>query len=177
MKRSYYIAPVLILGLFSFFYWQHMGDMKLKEQRQQAERARIQAEEDAKKRDAQRKAEEDARKRMADREAEERKKEADKLAKQQKERDAIKADTDRYNAQIAEFNKKSATLDKDLVALRAERERLIRETFSTAKKIEIAMVERRNAELQVQRMAEMVANRANQSAMAKLPSASPTAAK
>lgn len=174
--RSYYIVPVILLALFGGLYWQHMGEMDKKIAAQKAEQARIKAEEDAKKKEAERKAREDADKRVAQREAEERKKEEEKEAKKKAEIDRIKADTARFSAQLADFTKQGDNLEKELSSLRADKERLGREAFEMSKKVELAMVDKRTAEFQVQRMADMVAKRANDSVLTKVqaPPAVPT---
>jgi hypothetical protein len=179
MKRSYYIVPVILLALFGGLYWQHMGEMDRKAEALKVEQARVKAEEDAKKKEAERKAREDADKRMAERDALEKKKEDDREAKRKADIDKIKTETARYNAQLAESTKLSANLEKELSELRALKEKLGRDAFEAAKKVELAMIDKRNAELQVQRMAEMVAKRANESTMTKLPTptVSPTASK
>ncbi|ATC62718.1 hypothetical protein CMV30_01340 [Nibricoccus aquaticus] len=176
MKRSYYIVPVILLALFGGLYWQHMGEMTTKANELKAKNLRIKAEEDAKKQEAERKAREDADKRIAVREAEEKKKEDDKEAKKKADIEKIIADTKRFNAQLADFTKQAATLDKELIALRAEKEKLGRDSFDMAKKVELAMVDKRTAEFQVQRMADMVAKRASDSTMTKLPTPPPAPA-
>jgi hypothetical protein len=169
MKRSYYIVPIVLLALFGGLYWQHMGQMEQKEAELKAQQARVKAEEDAKKKEAERKAREDADKRIAQREADERKKADEKEARLKADIEKIKSATAKANALLADYNKQAAALDKELMALRAEKEKLGRDAFDMAKKVELAMVDKRTAEFQVQRMAEMVAKRANESAMTKLP--------
>lgn len=168
MKRSYYIVPVLLLALFGGLYWQHMEEMDRKTAELKTQQARIKAEEDAKKKEAERKAREDADKRIAQREAEERKKEEEKEAKKKADIDRIKADTARFTAQLADLTTQVSNLDKELTALRADKEKLGRESFEMAKKVELAMVDKRTAEFQVQRMADMVAKRANDSVLTKM---------
>jgi len=175
MKRSYYIVPVILLALFAGLYWQHRGEMDKKMAAQKVAAARILAEETAKKRLAEQKAKEDADKRQAARDAEERKKEDEKSATRKAEVDKIKDETKTYNARLAEFNKETAQLEKELATLRQEREKLIRESFDYSKKVELALIDKRNAELQVQRMADMVAKRANESTLAKSPTPPPAA--
>jgi hypothetical protein len=177
MKRSYYIVPIVLLALFGGLYWQHMGEMDRKLAAQKAEQARVQAIEDAKKKEAERKAREDADKRIAEREAAEKKKEDDREAKRKADIDKIKSETERYNKQLADLNKEGAKLEKELSDLRAEKEKLGRDAFEASKKVELALIDKRNAELQVQRMAEMVAKRANESTLTKLPTPPPVAAK
>jgi membrane protein involved in colicin uptake len=169
MKSSYYLVPVVLLALFGGLYWQHMGSMNKKIEAQKIEQAKVKAEEEAKKKEAERKAREDAEKRIAERDALERKKEEEKEAKRKAEIEKIKSDTDKYNGQLADAIKKSASLEKELSELRAQKDQLGRDAFEASKRVELALIDKRNAELQVQRMAEMVAKRANESSMSKLP--------
>lgn len=169
MKRSYYIVPVILLALFAGLYWHDAGEMAKKEQEHKAREARIKAEDDAKKKEAERKAREDADKRIAQREAEEKKKEDEKEAKKKAEIERITADTKKFNNQLADFTKQTVALEKDLANLRAEKEKLGRDSFDMAKKVELALVDKRTAEFQVQRMADMVAKRANDSSLTKVP--------
>jgi hypothetical protein len=171
MNKAYYIAPVLLLAVFGGLYWQHMGVMETKAEQKKIEQARIKAEEDAKKREAELRAKEDADKRIAEREEAERKKELEKEAKRLADIEKIKSESDRYSSLLAESTKQAESLEKQLKDTRALKEQLSRQEFESEKKVELAMIEKRNAELQVQRMAEMVAQRTNKSSLTQLPPA------
>jgi Uncharacterized conserved protein len=169
MKRSYYIVPIVLLVLFGFVYWQHQGEMNQKIEAQKAEEARIRAEEEAKKAEAERKAREDAERRMAEREEAERKKEEDRIAKRKAEIERINSDIERFTKQLADNNKEAASLEKQLASLRAEKEQLGRDSFDLSKKIALAHANKRTAEIEVQRMAQMVAKRASESTLTQMP--------
>jgi DNA repair exonuclease SbcCD ATPase subunit len=175
MKKAYYIAPVLLLAAFVGLYWHHMGQMEIKAEAKRVEQARIKAEADAKKQEAELRAKEDADKRIAEREAAERKKEVEKEAKRLADIEKIKSETDRYNSLLAESTKQAQSLEKQLKDARALKEKLSRDEFDVEKKVELAMIEKRNAELQVQRMAEIVALRTNKSTLTQLPTPAPVA--
>ncbi len=176
MKRSYYIVPVIFLILFGVLYWQHQDEMNQKIADQKAEEARIRSEEDAKKKEAERAAREDAERRIAEREEAERKKEEDRVAKRKAELERINSDIARFSKQLADNNKESASLEKQLVSLRAEKEQLGRDSFDLSKKIALAHANKRTAEIEVQRMAQMVAKRASESTLTQMPAppAAPT---
>ncbi len=169
MKKAYYIAPVLLLAAFVGLYWHHMGVMKAKEEVKRVEQARIKAEADAKKREAELRAKEDADKRIAEREAAEKKKEEEREAKRVADIEKIKSETARYNSLLDESTKQAQSLEKQLKDARALKEKLSRDEFEFEKKVQLAMIEKRTAELQVQRMAEIVAQRTNKSTLTQLP--------
>ncbi len=63
----------------------------------------------------------------------------------------------------------------DLIA--KEKDKLSRETFDLAKQVELARIARRNAELEIQRVTEMIHRRASDSALVKPPVIPPAPAK
>lgn len=169
MKRSYLLIPVILLALFGFFYWQYMQTADQKQKEQQAQIAREKADADAKKRDAEEKARIDAEKRNADREAEEKKKAAEKRAKYQADIQKIRDDIAKYTGQANDFAKQSAKLDQELANLRAAKEKANREAFELNKQVERAQIDKRNAEFEIQRLTDMIARKASDSAMARPP--------
>jgi hypothetical protein len=60
-------------------------------------------------------------------------------------------------------------LQNEIANLRNQRESLSRETFDSAAKVELAKIDRRNAELEILRMYDMVAQRVSDSSLTKLP--------
>jgi len=81
----------------------------------------------------------------------------------------IKEDTDKSNATADEYAKKVSDLTIELDTLHKQKDALTREAFELDKQVELADVERRNAEMEIQRYDAMIADRADQSAMAKMP--------
>lgn len=168
-KWMYLIAPAIMLCGFMFVYFSHVEVTHKKEAEAKARIAKEKADAEEKKRVAEAKAREDAKRRSDEREAEERKKEAEKAARQaaddKKVRDQTAEYTAKANAASAEVKKLEAELDR----LRKERDKLNRETFDLAKQVELARIARRNAELEIQRMTEMIAKRASDSSLTKPP--------
>ncbi len=169
MNRFYIIIPAILLTLFSFAYWQHSKEAH------EVEVKRVAAEKAAKEEEA-RKKEEDIRRAKEDnlRREEERKKED--AAKEKKRKDEyekamakIREDRDSYAGKAAESQRLAQKIEKDLATLRANKEKLNREVLDAAKKVELARIEKRNAEMEIQRFTEMLAKRAADSAMAKPP--------
>jgi len=169
MNKFYVIIPIVLLGLFSIVYVQHSKESEQKELLKKQTEQKAKEEEAAKKHIAEVRAKEDADKRTKARDKEEADKEAAKQAKYQADIDLIKKDTSKYASDADGYAKQAAALDTELTNLRAAKEKLIRESFELDKKVELAKIDRRNAELEIQRMTEMVAKRAADSAMAKVP--------
>jgi transcription initiation factor IIF auxiliary subunit len=172
MKRfAYYIVPILGLAVFTFFYYQHMDVVKANEVARQEEKAKALAEESAKKAEAQKKALADAQRRAAEREAEDKKKAEEKAQKHLKAVSDLEGRVKEHKDDFA----KSLQLTKDneakLASLRAERESLRRSSFDLAKQIALKQIERRNAELEIQRFVDMVGRKADESSLTKLPPA------
>jgi len=176
-KWMYLIVPAILMVGFVFVYLSHVEKTHAKEAKQKADMVAKKAEDDRKKKEAEDKARADAKKRQDEREAEEKRKEDEKIAKQ-------RADDEKVRAATAEFQNKanaSAKLieqrEKELDGLRKERDRLNRETFDIAKQVELARIARRNAELEIQRMTEMVTQRAANSSLTRPPTLPPAPAK
>ncbi len=169
MNRSYVIVPVILLAIFGFFYWQFMQTAEVKEKERQTKIAQEKAAADAKKKEAEAKARADAEKRNAEREAEEKKKADEKRAKHEADIQKIRDDIAKYTGQANDNAKTVARLEQELTNLRAQREKTNRETFELNKQVERAQVEKRNAEFEIQRLTDMIAKRASDSAMARTP--------
>lgn len=175
-KWMYLIAPAVMLGIFMVFYFSYVEKAHAKEA---AAKAKIVAEQNAaaeKKKVAENKAREDAKKRQEDREAEERKKEKERADKQAAEDKKVKDATDEALAKLKASETESKKLQADLDALRANKEKLTRETFDIAKQVELARIARRNAEIEGQRFTEMISKRAADSSMTRLPVVPPAPA-
>lgn len=168
-KWLYIVVPVIMLAGFILIYLSHVEEAEAREKVRQEQIAKEKAEAEEKKRIAEAKAREDARKRQEEREAEERKKEEERRAKQAAEDKKVRDQTEQYLAEGRRAAAEVAKLQSELDNLRAHKNRLIRETFDIAKQVELARVARRNAELEIQRMTEMVVRRASNSMMARPP--------
>ena len=64
-----------------------------------------------------------------------------------------------------------ADLEKELAGLRTQKETVNRENLELLKKVELARIAKRNAELNIQRMTEMISRRAAASALTAPPPA------
>jgi hypothetical protein len=168
-KWLYVIAPGAMLAVFLFFYMSSRAETKAREQAHNEEVAKQKADADEKKRIAEQTAKEDAERRNAEREAEEVKAAKAKQDKYDADMAAIQADTDKSNALADTYAKQVSDLTIELDTLNKQKDALSREGFELSKKIELAEVARHNAEMEVQRLVEMIADRADQTLMAKMP--------
>jgi len=168
-KWMYVFGPGIMLAVFMFFYLasREETEAKLKAEKARKEEVARQAEE--KRQIAEKKAREDAERRNAERAAEEAKAAKDKQDKYDADMRRILDDTAKANASAEESSQKVSELTIELDNLHKQKETLTREGFELAKRVEMAKVARRNAELEIQRMVQMIANRADQSSMSKMP--------
>lgn len=164
-KWMYVIFPAAMLGLFLVFYFSAAKKAELKEQQNLAEIAKQKADEADKKRIAETKARVDAEKRAGERAAEELKKEADKLAKWQADSKRIQDDTDKSLADSDRYQREVSKLEIDLDSMRKLKDKTGREAFDLLKQVERSKVDRRTAEIEIQRLTEMVARKASESSM------------
>ncbi|EIP98598.1 hypothetical protein OpiT1DRAFT_03058 [Opitutaceae bacterium TAV1] len=163
MNRFYLIVPLVLVALFGGVYWNHTKHAAELALQKEAEALRLEQAETAKKAEAEAKAREDAARRAAERQAEEKKKEEEKQARQEAESAKIAADTKSARETAAARAAEIATLEKQLTELRAGLETLHKDTFELNRRVELARIERRNAELEVQRLTEMIARKAGTS--------------
>jgi hypothetical protein len=168
-KWMYLIFPGVMLGLFLVFYLSHKKTAEEKEIAHKVAVEKKKAEDDMKKKEAEANARKDAKKRQDEREAEERKKEEEKAAKQAADDKKVRDQTAEYTAKGAASAKQAANLEAELDRLRKEKDKLGRETFDLRKQVELTRIARRNAELEIQRMTEMVVRRASDSALTRPP--------
>lgn len=169
MNKSYVIVPAVLLAVFAFLYNGALNEMEAKE------KARIAKVEAAAKVEADRKAEvekkatAEALARQAERAAKEKENEEKKERAYQDAMNALKREADDYMVQTAKFNKEAAELEATLQQTRTSKERLTRDTLELAKQVELAKINRRSAELEIQRMFRMVSMKLNDSSIATAP--------
>ena len=168
-KCIYLIIPAILLGLFLFIYFPHVEKTHAKERAKKEEVAKKKADDEEKKKAAEAKAREDAKKRQDERDAEERKKEEEKAAKQAADDKKVRDQTAEYTAKATAASAEVQKLEGELDRLRKEKDRLSRETFDLAKQVELARIARRNAELEIQRITDMLAKRAADSSLTRMP--------
>ena len=168
-KWMYLIFPTIMLVGFLVIYLSHK---KAAEEKERARVVRVAAEKtdaDAKKKIAEDKARQDAKKRQDERDAEEKKKEDDKASRQAADDKKVRDATTEYTAKAQSAEKDVKSLETELDRLRKEKDRLSRETFDMAKQVELSRIARRNAELEIQRMTDMIVKRAGDSSLTRPP--------
>ncbi len=168
-KWMYLIFPSVMLAGFLVIYFSHAKEAEEKEARHIAQVAKEKSDAEEKKKVAETKAREDAKKRADERDAEERKKEEEKAAKQAADDKKVRDATAEYTAKAAASTKEATALEAELDRLRKEKDKTSRETFELAKQVELARIARRNAELEIQRMTEMISRRASDSSLTRPP--------
>jgi hypothetical protein len=168
-KWMYVIFPGLMLAGFLVIWATHKKEVEEREAQRIVANQKKAEEESAKKKEAEARAAEDARKRQAEHEKEEADKEAKRIAKQAEEDKKVKDATDEALGRIDKFGKQASQLEIELDALRKQKETLSRQTFDMARRVELARIAKRNAELEEQRMTAMIQQRANQSLLTQPP--------
>ena len=169
MKRFYFIFifPVVLLVIFSGVYWQFSKASDESERLQKEKIAQVKLVEEQKKKEEEAKARLDSEKRIADRVAEEKKKEDERIARWEAESKRIADEGQQYATQVANNIKEVADLSKQLADLRQAKESKTRELLDTATEAELAAISKRGAELEIQRMTEMIARKTASSSIAK----------
>jgi hypothetical protein len=159
MNKSYLIVPIVLLAVFGFLYRSASIEMQEKQVARQVELDRKKAEEKKRKDEIEARANADAKKRQDEREA------ADRAKAEKKEHDyqevlkALREETTKYSTEADKLSKEAADLEIQISQTRTDKEKLNRETFDLAKQVEQEKINRRNAELEIQRMMEMVATK------------------
>lgn len=168
-KWLYFIFPLVLTLVFVFFYLTHVKEAKERDRIRKTEIARVQKEEAEKKAMIEENARQDASRRAAERAAADAKKEADRIAAWEAVGKEIQDATDKNNAEADEFNRQIAKLEIDLDTLRRAKEKLNSEVLAQAKAVERALIDKRTAEIEVQRRTEMVRQKAAASSIARMP--------
>lgn len=169
MAKTYIIIPLILLGIFTFFYRNFSAENELQMAAKAAAEAAAIEQEAAAKAEAERISREDAARRTAEREADEAAKIAQRRVAWEADGAKVAADTANAKAKSDEHQTRINELELQLAALRQERETLNNEAFAMMKEVEAARIAKRNAELQVQRMAQMVSQKAENSVLVKAP--------
>ncbi len=159
MNKLYLIAPLLLTFAFSGLYTLHTKEADAKAEKARIEAARVVSETEAKKLAAEKQAKDDSDRRTAERIAEEKRKEEEKRNKWEAAGKAIADDTTAYQAQAVKNEAEIKTLEAKLAAFRAEKDKATQAAFDFEIEIEKARVAKRTAELEIQRLVEMVARK------------------
>ena len=168
-KWMYLIFPGGALAAFLVFYLSHTKEID-----ERARQSAIVAEAKQKAIDAKKVADEaraaaEAKKRQQDREAEEFAKAETKRLKQEAADKEVTDATAKALAEAAASQKEASRLEVELDALHKAKDKATQEAFDLARAVEKAKVDRRNAELEIQRTTAMIADKAAAAAMAKMP--------
>jgi len=164
MNKLYLIVPLILTIAFGGIYMQHTKTAAAEQQQILDAKAKADADAAAQKAEAERQAKADADKRESDRIAEEKKKEDDKRAKWDADSKRIADDTTTFTATAAEHAATIKKLDAELAALRAAKEAAAKANFDAARDVELARIQKRTAELEIQRLVEMVARKSGTTA-------------
>ncbi len=168
-KWMYVIFPAILLAIFLMYYRQEMTVLMAKEKARAENVARIKAEDARKKKETEERARSDNEKRMAEQAAEDAKIAKDKEDKWNATGREIQADTDKALSETSRYQNQDADLDVQLAALQKAKEKANREDFEMLKEVELSRVAYETAQLEVERMVAMIASRADQSSMTKMP--------
>ena len=173
----YVLIPVVLLLAFLFMpgsgYFSAMKDLAAKHAAVAQKKADEKAAEDARRKQIEERAQADAKKRQDQRDAEERAKEQKKIKEYEDAMRQLKDEADKYLAEADKNQKDANALELQLNDLRSNKEKTNRETFELSKQVELAKIARRNAELEIQRMVDMVAQRLGASYLAQMPPPAP----
>jgi hypothetical protein len=173
MNKYYAIIPLGLLLGFLVIYRGAVSEMEVRETKlKQEAQAKADAEELEHKK-IEEKAAEDAAKQQAIREA------ADKAKQDKKENDynaamtQLKTEADNYSTDADKFAKEAADLELELSKSHTLKDKTSTEAFDLSKQVELAKIDRRNAELEIQRLVEMVGTKAAASSLTAMPPPAP----
>jgi len=164
-KWMYVIFPGLGLALFLAAYFPAKARYEAGEADRAAKVAAAKAADEAHRKDLEEKAHEDSVRRAAENAKEEADREAARIAKRKQDDADIQRDTDAANADVAKYTQQRDALQKELDELHQRKEQLTREDFDMLKQVELARVAQSNADIEIQRMVEMIATRAGGSSL------------
>lgn len=170
MSKFYVILPTCLLIIFGVYYTQvakpAMAAAVAAELKHQTEQAAI---DEANRHQIELKAQQDAIRQQEERAKKDRDHE-EKLRKQQEDQDnQVREETNRWLAESTNLTRQITDLQKGIADLRAQREALNREVFDGSARVERAKIERRDAELDLQRMYSVVAQKVEESFLTKGP--------
>ena len=169
MNKYYFIVPALLMGGFIFLYQGATKEMNKKEADKKAAIAATKAEEDAHRKQVEAVAQADAEKRQKEREKEEEIKRAKKEKDYNDAMAKLKKEADGYEVEANKLSKEIAELEIALLNGQILRDKTSRESFELSKQVELAKISRRSAELEIQRLVEMVGTQAAASTLASMP--------
>lgn len=168
-KWLYVVAPACMLAVFLFFYFSFAKELEERDRVAAQKAVAAQVAEAARKADIEQKARLDAERHAAERAAENARKEQERIDKWNAVSKDIQDQTDAYNKEADGYAQTVAERQQQLEKLRKEKEEANRAYLEALKDVELARVNKRTAEMEIQRMTDMIAARAAASAMATPP--------
>ncbi|HEY4301635.1 MAG TPA: hypothetical protein VGM73_12225 [Candidatus Didemnitutus sp.] len=169
MNKYYVIVPAALLIGFIFVYHGAVKDMDARDAHlKQVAADKAKAEEDHRK-ELEKKAQEDAAKQQAIRDEADRKKAADEENTYNSAMTQLKTEADGYSSESDKLTKESNQLEIDITKARELRDKTTADAFDLTKQVEMEKINRRNAELEIQRLVEMVGKKAADSTLTAMP--------
>lgn len=159
------IFPGIGLAVFVIFYISFSNQEAAAALRHQQEVARQNAIAEHKKEEAEAKARADALQREKEQKEQEAAAEAAREKKFEDELHKVQSDIATYSAEADAYARKASELQIELDALHREKDKASRRDFELLKEVEQAQVQQTDAQLQIQRMVDMIARRADQSTL------------
>jgi hypothetical protein len=169
MNKHYVIWPVILVAAFIAYFIQFDKKDTLA---QQEKVAREEAEKKAKEAEKERLKEEAAKenlKQAAIKAEEEEKKLKEKEAKQFAKDEEVRQDTASRRAEIDRMAKEKGDLQAKLAETRRARLKAEADSFDVARAVELAKIERRTIEMEIQRVAGLIANKVDASSLVEVP--------
>jgi membrane protein involved in colicin uptake len=167
MKKWMYVISVsILLAVWLAIYFPAIKVTEAREAARQAEIQRQKEADEAHRLMLEKQAQEDAARRAAETARKEAEAEAAAKAKWDAQTAQLQGDIDRTEDSIAKYKKQVADLTTEVADLNATKEKDSLEDFALLKKVELARVHQFDAELEIQRMVDMIAQRASNSVMA-----------
>ena len=159
MNKIYSLIPAILLLAFGFYFVGYKKSYDQQEAQKKEEAKKKEDEEKEKKKQAEAAAAKITKEKQEAKERED-------AEKAKKKRDEMKANDDRIRQETKDELTKGEKLSKDLGELevklleqRRNKERLQQDTFKAARDVELMKIERRAAELEIQRATDMVITR------------------
>ncbi|HUJ43635.1 MAG TPA: hypothetical protein VLW52_08510 [Opitutaceae bacterium] len=170
MTKFYVILPAVLLIVFGVYYTKvAKPEMAAAEAAKQKVIEDERAAEDAHRKEIEAKAQEDARKAQEVRDQKEKDRQEKALREKEEQEKKIRDETAKFENESAGLTKAIAGLENEIANLRNQREAMNHEVLELAKKVELTKIDRRNAELEIQRMYDMVAQKVADSSLTKAP--------
>jgi len=158
--QLFLVIPALLLLAFLFTpgygYFAAQKEITAKQEAREKAAAEARQAEEAKRLEIQKRAEEDAITRQKENELLERAKEDKRRKDYEDAINKLRDDIATFTRETEGHTKESADLEATLAKLRDQKEAANRDTFDLAKQVELAKIERRIAEMEIQRMVAMV---------------------